>query len=140
MHFVLDASVALSWCFPDEAGTYTDKVLKFLTNADNPAVAHVPAIWPLEVGNALLAGERRNRLTEAQTIQLVDYFDSLDIVVDEAGKQKGLGVTLALAREHGLSTYDASYLELAIRKALPLATQDKKLKTVAQKCGVPLVK
>ncbi len=139
VRFILDASVALSWCFPDEAGDYTNGVLALLTQSDAPAAAMAPAIWPLEVVNALLMGERKRRLTEAQTLQVIEYFESLDISVDEGGQERTFGVILSLAREYDLSSYDAAYLELAMRSGLPMATQDKKLAAAARRSGVKLL-
>lgn len=140
--FVLDASVALSWCFPDEAGGYADKVLEWLAvshEPSEPVVAMVPVMWSLEVGNALLVGERRGRLKEAQSMRVIGYLQALNIIIDDAGQERTFGITLSLAREHNLSTYDAAYLELAMRLAVPLATQDKKLLVAAQNSGVVLL-
>lgn len=135
MAFVLDASVTLAWCFQDEATPYTEDVLDRLRNAE----ALVPAIWPLEVANVLLASERQNRLTEADTAHFVELLASLPIVVEEERFIEALGFVLALGRQQGLSAYDASYLELAARRGLPLATQDGRLSLAAKRVGVPLV-
>lgn len=134
--FVLDCSVAMSWCFDDEANIYADDVLSSLITAE----AIVPALWPIEVANVLVVAERRKRLTEAQIMRAVALLQALPIRVDEATAQQALGATLTLAREHSLSGYDAAYLELAMRGGLPLATVDKKLTQVMLHCGVPLYK
>jgi len=142
MRFVLDASVALSWCFPDEASEYADKVLERLAVAHDPnesVVAMVSVMWSLEITNALLVGERRGRLKEAQSMQVIGYLQALNIIIDDAGQGRTFGITLSLAREHNLSSYDAAYLELAMRLAVPLATQDKKLLVAAQNSGVVLL-
>ena len=135
MSFVVDASVTLAWCFEDEARPYAESVLDRLRGTQ----AMVPAIWPLEVANALLVAERRGRLAEAQTARLVELLASLPIDVDTEGLAHAWDTIVALGREHRLSAYDAGYLELAMRQGLPLATQDEGLKKVAGRAGIALV-
>jgi predicted nucleic acid-binding protein len=133
VEFVLDGSLALAWYFKDEADPYADAVA-----ARFPASrAAVPVIWPLEVANALVMGERRQRSTEAQAARWLGYLGSLPIAVDDETNDRAWGDVLSLARAHRLSAYDAAYLELALRLGLPLATLDDKLKTAASKAGVP---
>ena len=131
---VLDASVTMAWAFEDETNAYPDLVLESLAEAK----AFVPAIWPLEVGNALLVAERRGRLTQADTVQFLALLWQLPIVVEPERPERMLGEILALAREQGLSTYDATYLHLAMRRGLPLATTDELLRQAATRAGVPL--
>ena len=135
MAFVVDASVALAWCFEDEATPYAESVLDRLQQIE----AVVPAIWPLEVANVLLTAERRQRLTEAQTVRLAQLLRGLPITIDTEGLTQALGSTLSIGREYGLSAYDTSYLELAMRQGLSLATQDADLREAAARAGVPLV-
>ena len=135
MAFVVDASVALAWCFEDKATAYAESVLDRLQQTE----AVVPAIWPLEVANVLLMAERRQRLTEAQTARLVQLLWGLPITIDTEGLTQALGPMLSLGREYGLSAYDTSYLELAMRQGLSLATQDADLREAAARAGVPLV-
>ena len=135
MAFVVDASIALAWCFEDESTPYTESVLDRLQQTE----AVVPAIWPLEVANVLLTAERRQRLTEAQTVRLAQLLRGLPITIDTEGLTQALGSTLSLGREYGLSAYDTSYLELAMRQGLSLATQDAALRQAAARAGVPLV-
>lgn len=135
MAFVVDASVSMAWCFEQETTPYTEAVLDRLI--DHGAV--VPAIWPLEVTNILLVGERRQRITQAQTAQFIQRLQSLPITVDTEAISGASGPVLALGRAQGLSAYDASYLELAMRQGLPLATQDTRLGEAAARVGVPLV-
>lgn len=135
MALVLDSSVALAWCFEDETTPYTESVLERLR--EDGAV--VPAIWPLEVANVLLVGERRQRITEAQSVRFVQLLQALPITLDTETSASSLGSVLALGREHALSAYDASYLELAARQGLPLATQDAHLIAAARRAGVVLV-
>ena len=130
--FVLDASVALAWGFEDEANPYTDAVLEALVEAE----AFAPAVWPLEMGNVLLVAERRGRLTQAGTVQFLTLLQQLPIMVEPETPERMLAEILTLAREHRLSTYDASYLDLAIRRGLALATQDEGLRQAAVHCGV----
>ena len=134
--FVLDASVAISWCFEDEANPYSEAVLGLLRRA----VAHVPAIWPLEVVNALLVGERRKRLTRSKSSRFLGTLQSLPIKVDAGNPSRAFGQILALAREHGLTSYDASYLDLAAQHGLSLATLDDRLRKAAKAVRVPLWK
>src|SRR4051794_37201991 len=132
--FVLDNSIVMAWSFEDECDEYADAVLDRLATAG--AVA--PALWPLEVANALLMGERRKRSTEAETIRWTGILASLPIVIDGETNVHAWSDTLGLARGHDLTAYDAAYLELAIRRSLPLATIDGKLKTAARAVGVAL--
>ena len=129
---VLDASVTLSWCFEDEVHAYSDAVLEYLESGE----ALVPIIWPLEVGNALLVAERKGRLSKANTTRFLALLGQLPIVVERESPERMLRGIIALARAHSLSTYDASYLDLAMRNGLPLATQDSRLLHAAKQCGV----
>jgi predicted nucleic acid-binding protein len=131
--FVLDGSLALAWYFKDEADPYADAVAVRLPAAH----AAVPVIWPLEVANAMLMGERRQRSTEAQAAKWLGYLGSLPIAVDDETNDRAWGDVLSLARAHRLSAYDAAYLELALRRGVPLATLDDKLKAAASAVGVP---
>lgn len=133
--FVLDNSVVMAWCFQDQTNKYTEAVLDKLETAE----AYAPAIWPLEVGNVLLAAERRNLLSKADVTRFLSLLRSLPIIVEQESPDRMLTEILSLAREHRLSTYDASYLDLTMRLGLPLATQDKALTMAAKKCRVSLV-
>jgi predicted nucleic acid-binding protein len=132
--FVLDNSIVMAWSFEDESDEYADAVLDRLATTS----AVVPALWPLEVANALLMGERRKRSTEAETIKWTAILASLPIVIDGETNAHAWSDTLSLARGHNLTAYDAAYLELAIRRGLPLATIDRKLKLAAGTVGVAL--
>lgn len=133
--FVVDASIVMSWCFADEADGYADGVLGRLARDK----AAVPSIWPLEIGNVLLVSERRKRLGEADSARFLILLAELPIVVEPEPPQRMLREILSLARELGLSTYDAAYLDLAMRLGLPLATNDTALRKAAQKVRVPLL-
>lgn len=132
--FVLDASVAVSWFFEDEAGEYTATVLESL--ADWEAV--VPSLLPLEVANVLLVAERRKRCSEAEAVRFVELLESLPITTDDDTARRALKSTYQLAREYGLTAYDAAYLELAMRLGAPLATMDRQLADAATKAGVAI--
>jgi predicted nucleic acid-binding protein len=132
--FVLDCSVTMAWCFEDEASPYADGVLDRLKSAE----AVTPTIWPLEVANAVIVGERRKRLDESRSTRFLAMLRSFPITVDEGTTSRAFSDITHLARAHQLSSYDASYLELAIRRGLPLACLDGKLKAAALSAGVVL--
>jgi predicted nucleic acid-binding protein len=134
--FVLDGSVAMVWGFEDEANDYAEVILERMPDLQ----AHVPSIWPLEVANALLVGERRRRIKSADTARFLAILDAFPITVDDETVAHAWADTMHLARAHNLSSYDASYLELAIRLGLPLAALDGKLKAAAEAVGVSLYK
>jgi predicted nucleic acid-binding protein len=131
--FVLDCSVAVAWFFEDEASAYAQAVEDSLASS----AAVVPSLWRLEVANALLMGERRERTTEAKVTQFLTLLNSLPITVDDEAPGRAWSDVLHLAREHNLTAYDAAYLELALRRGLPLATLDERLKAAAEVAGVP---
>jgi predicted nucleic acid-binding protein len=135
MSFVLDASLALAWCFPDEVSSYTERVLALLQSTE----AFVPAIWPLEVTNALLMGERRQRLLPEQTMEFVGLVSSLPISLRQSDFDHAFLAVRALAQTCDLSAYDASYLDLAAGLRLPLATLDSRLRDAAPRAGVALL-
>ncbi|HSR09234.1 MAG TPA: type II toxin-antitoxin system VapC family toxin [Bryobacteraceae bacterium] len=128
----MDASVALAWGFPDEGNEYADAALLKLERE----TMLVPALFALEVANALVMGERRKRLRQAEIRRFVDLLEGLSMVQDVQPRSVIMSAVLAIAREHGLSAYDAAYLELAIRAGAPLATLDKALRAAARKAGV----
>jgi predicted nucleic acid-binding protein len=132
--FVLDNSIVMSWCFEDEASAYADQVLDALHGDE----AIVPGIWPLEVANVMVVAERRRRLSKAETTRFVELLRSLPIRVDTETCGRVMGEISALARETGLSSYDASYLDLAMRRSIPIATLDKGLRKAARRCQVML--
>lgn len=132
--FVIDNSIVMSWCFEDEGSSYAEAVLESLETGR----AFVPAIWPLEVGNVLLVAERKNRLSHASAVRFLDLLGGLPISVEQEPPDRMLKEILSLAREHELSTYDASYLDLAIRLDLPISTRDTALANAAGKCEVPV--
>jgi len=130
--FVLDCSVTVAWCFPDEKAPYPQSVLD--AQVDTPAI--VPALFHLEVANCLLVGERRKRSTPADTAMWLTFLRALPITVDDETGARAWSDTLALARAHNLSVYDAAYLELSLRRGLTVATLDDKLKAAMATAGV----
>jgi predicted nucleic acid-binding protein len=133
--FVLDASVTMAWVFSDEDDPHAASV-RDLLSVD---VAIVPAIWPLEVGNALAVAERRGRLTRAEALRFAEILRALPIDVDVAPTLKDVEALGELAHETGVSVYDAGYLELAATHGLPLASLDERLRRAARQLGVALL-
>lgn len=131
---VLDASMALSWLLRDESNARADAVLVRL----EAAPAHAPQVWPLEVANALWVAERRGRIQESQVRQGLEDILALPVSVEMSEPARVFREILPLARRHGLSVYDATYLDLAARLGLPLATLDDNLAKAARKIGVDL--
>lgn len=132
---VVDASIALAWCFDDEASPATEALLDEVSARG----AVVPGLWHLEIANALLQAERSGRnIAEGITARL-EYISRLPIATDMETAGRAWRETLALARAERLTTYDASYLELAIRGGLPLATRDRALAAAAKRAGVTVL-
>jgi predicted nucleic acid-binding protein len=132
--FVLDGSVALAWLFLDEQNPYADAIVAKLPNLE----MLVPRLWQLEIANVLLVGEKRERCSQADTTQWLSYLARLPIVVDGSTETRAWSETIGLARQHGLTAYDAAYLEIAIREGVPIATLDAPLKAAAKAAGVPI--
>ena len=133
--FVVDASVALAWCFADETSTYADRVLEQL--AQDEAVA--PAIWPLEVANGLRTAERRGRLDPSELPRVRELLGGLPVRVEVIELGAALGEVLEVARSLALTAYDAAYVALAARRGLALATVDDALRQACERAGVSLV-
>ena len=132
MAFVLDCSLAMAWVFPDEASEVTDQLRDSLINDRT----FVPSLWPIEVGSVLLTVVRRGRVDIDEWPHICTSLDALPIEVEPVSVSRVWGPVLTLAHQHGLSVYDATYLELALRMRLPLATLDRALATAAQNTGV----
>lgn len=130
--FVMDASVTASWAFDDEDHPVAARALDRLRQHE----ARVPALWWFEVRNTLLINERRGRLTESDTLIFLGGLAALGILIDHAPDEAAV---LALARRHRLTAYDASYLELARRECIGLATLDSRLAAAARIENVPLL-
>jgi predicted nucleic acid-binding protein len=133
---VVDASVALAWCFPDEASEYADGLLVAL----EATTILVPAVWGLEIANAMLVGERHKRLSAPEIRQFTTLLAHLSFSQDSQEVGEYVSNVLPLAREYHLSAYDAAYLELALRQDVPIATLGGKLKLAAERAGVRIFK
>jgi len=129
---VLDASVALAWCFQDEGGDYPARVLDALRSGEAVVASH----WTLEVCNGLLVAERRGRIGSQEAARVVRLLLALPIAVDPVERSRALTAVHRLARTRGLSSYDAAYLELAVRLGVPLATLAEDLREAAAAEGV----
>lgn len=133
---VVDASVALAWCFPDEASEYADAVLLAVENQS----IIVPAIWAVEITNALLVGERRKRIRQPEVRRFVELMNGLSVVEDGQPFSDTVSNVLPLARESDLSAYDAAYLDVAVRHEIPLATLDHSLQKACATAGISIFK
>jgi len=132
---VLDASVAVAWCFEDEATSLTEGILDLLAKGTTVVV---PTVWPLEVANAMLSAERKKRISVAQAAAFLRRVAAFPISIDTLPIGRAFDQILSVGRLHELTAYDAAYLELALREALPLATLDDALRRSANTAGVGL--
>lgn len=135
MSFVVDNSVALAWCFEDEQ---TAGIMAILDRvADAGAIA--PQLWPVEALNGLLTAERRGRIDREVRRRLAGFLQELPIKIDDETASRSWTTTAHLAERHSLTAYDATYLELAMRRGVPLATTDAALIAAAKAAGVQLL-
>lgn len=132
MSFVLDASVSACWALDDESHPVADAAL---SSSGQEGIV-VPSLWWFEIRNLLLIAERRNRFTPAKTGIFLGQMQRLDLAIDQATAEDQI---FALARRHRLTIYDSAYLELALRRNIPLATLDKQLAAAAEREGVRLI-
>ena len=135
MSFVLDSSVALTWCFDDERMVATDALLDRVVESG----ATAPSLWPLEVLNALAMAERRSRIDAARRQRLGGFLRDLPVTIDVETASQAWAVTSQLATRFRITMYDAAYLELAQRLGLPLATLDRELRAPGGALGVTLL-
>ena len=134
--FVVDNSVVMAWCFKGETSRYADVILDRLA----VSAGFVPAVWPLEVCNVLLVAERKKRIGEADSARFIALITELPIIVEREPPERMIREIFALARKHKLASYDASYLDLAMRKGLPIATLDENLIAAAKRSKVKILK
>lgn len=134
--FVADASVTLSWCFEDEATSWTDELLNRLRAGDTIAV---PAHWPTEVSNGLLVAVRRKRIAAGKPELFWDELARFPIEVEPPLSPAQAKLVLGLSQQYGLTVYDAAYLELSLRRSVPLATSDSALAAGASAAEVELI-
>jgi len=136
-NFVLDNSVSMRWLLESENASdqkYAEKVLKSLLEVD----ARVPNLWHIEATNVLLGAEKRSEVEAGEIERFISQLENLPLHVDPLTSHQSFSRIMALSRIYRLSSYDAAYLELAIRECLPLATLDKDLRKAAKKSNVEL--
>ena len=134
--FVLDASVVLTWCFPDENAATAQHVAGMFKRGDT---AIAPSFWPHEVLNALLVGEKRKRISKELVRSFLDDLATLPVMLEQFPSEVVFGRIQRLSREHSLTAYDAAYLDLALESGLALATLDEDLARACKKVHVRLV-
>ena len=135
MSIVLDGSATLAWIYPDET---TDAILAVFDHVIHKG-AFVPDLWRIEIANSLTQGVRRSRITLQERSESLADLASLGIITDNQTGKHIWSDTLALADRHRLTVYDATYLELALRLALPLATLDDELREAALREGLAVM-
>jgi predicted nucleic acid-binding protein len=133
--YVLDASVALAWCFADER---TPETQSLLARALDESVA-VPSHWPLDLANILTNAERRGRIDPDRISRFIAMLGTIAVEVDATTHERGLSGILNLARQERITSYDAAYLDLALRERIPLATRDAALAEAARRVGVSVI-
>ena len=134
--FVLDASVVLTWCFPDEQAQKAEQISERIALGDKLVV---PAFWRHEVLNALLMGEKRKRVTNELIQTFIKDLELLPSEIDIPAAGTVFHSTQDLCRKHGLTAYDGAYLELAMRHRISLATADGALERAARAEGIEIV-
>jgi len=135
--FVLDASVVLTWCFPDENADLAQHVARRFKQGDT---ALAPSFWPHEVLNALLAGEKRKRISKEMIRSFLDDLAVLPVTLEQIPAGIVFDRIQFLSRKHGLTAYDAAYLDLAVESRLELATLDEALMRACKNAGVAWVR
>jgi len=133
--FIVDCSIAMAWLFNDEATPKTDSLLTRMTTE----TALVPAWWFIEITNVLAMAERKGRITPAQSDAFIADLGKLGIEWDDEAPHRAFTYLLTLCRRHRLTSYDAIYLDLAVRRNLPLATLDDDLRKAAKKLSIRLL-
>ena len=134
--FVVDASIGIAWVHPAQATTQSQALLELVGGG---AVVRAPALWPLETANALLVLARRGKLTEEERVEALAALAKLSVALDYEMSALAFGKLSGLATRHGLSVYDAAYLELALRAKLAIACKDGPLRTAAKRARVKLL-
>jgi predicted nucleic acid-binding protein len=133
--FVADCSTTMAWCFPDEC---TPASLELLRRTANEVLC-VPALWFIEITNVLALAERKGRISAAKLSEFIALLGRFELDVDNEASSRAFPQLLLLCREHRLTSYDAVYLDLAIRRRLPLATLDADLRKSAKALGIPVL-
>ena len=131
--FVVDASVGFAWVYPSQSSAESDQLLK---EVESGASVVVPSLWFLEIANGLLSAQRRKLMTTMERKVALNELSGLKLTVDEISGEATFRRISDLAERHGLSVYDAVYLEAAIRHKLPLGSRDQALRAAAKRCGL----
>jgi predicted nucleic acid-binding protein len=135
--FVLDNTVTMAWCFNEEATEFTELLLNRLANLTDSAI--VPVLWLYEVANVIGLAVRKGRITEDKASSFLESLGDLPIEIEEPPRPRIFVSVRALVGQYKLTAYDASYLELAIRHQLPIASSDSALERAAREAGINLV-
>lgn len=133
MDFVLDGSTALRWCFASQRTSESDEILRRMPSSH----AVVPAVWPLEIANAIYRESNKKSITPAVGLLFFERLESFPITVAPPISEPRM--LFESARRHLLSAYDASYVLLAVELGIPLVTQDIQMRRAAIRAGVPLL-
>jgi predicted nucleic acid-binding protein len=134
--FVVDSSIGIGWVHPSQATELTERLLE---EAKRGAAVHVPSLWHLEIANGLLVAVRRKLMTDAHRQTGLAFLNQLRLAVDGETSRRAFSTISDLAAKHMLSIYDAAYLELASRVALPLGSRDAPLCKAAHRCGIKVL-
>lgn len=134
MELVIDASVTLAWFFEDEVSRYSDRALDIAEQGH----AIAPSLWSLEIANAFALAERRGRLNAADVVRFSELLMDLPVEIIHLSPARAFGPVLDLARNYQLSSYDSTYLDLAMQRGADIATNDKAMRRVARRLGVEL--
>ena len=133
MNYVLDCSFTSALFLPDES---SKQITSFFSRNNDKKNLIVPQLWWLELSNVLYVSIKRKRLSYADAIKVYNLFTEFDIETDHLMNEKVANSILEIANKNDISAYDASYIELSIRKNANLATLDKKLANTAKQCGI----
>ncbi len=134
--WVIDASIGIAWVHQGQA---TPEAADLLKQAAGGTPILVPALWFVEMANILLVLQRRGKITAAERKAALLTIENMNLAVDDESIRAALRAASGLAESHGLTVYDATYLEVAIRRGMGLATRDALLRKAAQSCGVMLM-
>lgn len=134
--WVIDSSVGFAWVHPQQATSETDRLLD---EVGQGATVVVPVLWFIEMANGLLVLQRRKKLTPAERKSALRMLSELNLVVDDEAAQTAFKKTSELAEKHGLTVYDATYLEVALRRKLSLASRDEALREAAKRNGIKVL-
>ncbi len=133
--FIIDCSITMAWCFADEATSEASEIQDRLATE----AAVVPSLWFLEVANVLVMAEKRQRISADDSSEFLSLLSGLDIEEDTESSVRAFNELLPLCRDHGLTSYDAAYLDLALRKQVPLASLDDQLRQAAKALGLTVL-